>query len=102
MIALAIIIGAVALVAFGSIPEGMFLALLIFVLAGAIFPPLAIPVGVVVLVALIYKEGVGTKFLAWLGSLGQAQAGPPTQYAPIAPTLPGYTPPPQGAFPKGT
>lgn len=101
----------VAIVKTGQVAEGVFLAVLVFVLIGAILPPVGIVVGLIVLTAILLRGG-GVALFTWLGGLAGKQFGPSQPYAPIAPTLPGYAPPdttglpyaplgPSAAIPKG-
>lgn len=86
VIGIALAIGLIVVVTSGRIAEGTFLALLVFILAGAIAPPIAIPVGAIILLAQLMRGDVGTKFFSWLGSL--SSAAPP---AP-GPKVPGMGP----------
>ena len=70
------------LVGKGSIPPGVFMAGLAALLIGALIPELVAPVLVVVLIALFFRNDVGTNFFGWLshqasagGSLGGALGG---------------------------
>lgn len=82
----------IAIVKTGQVAEGVFLAVLVFVLVGAIAPPVAIVVGLIILAAVLLRGG-GVALFTWLGGLAGRKSGPPQAYAPIAPTLPGYAPP---------
>lgn len=67
--------GAIALVVIvgsGAIPEGTFLALLAFIVIGAIIPIVMLPIGAIVLVAIFLRGNVGGAFLGWLGGLGSS------------------------------
>lgn len=87
------LIALMAIVTTGGLAEGVFLALLVFVLVGAILPPVGIVVGLIILVAMMFRGNAGGRFFAWLGGLTGRTSTPSQPYAPIAPTLPGYAPP---------
>lgn len=76
---------------FRQLKEGVFLALLVFIVVGALWPPGAIAVGAVVAIALFYRGG-GQALFTWLGSLSQRQAAPAVTpaFGPIAKSVPGY------------
>lgn len=76
-----------------ALSEGVFLALLVFLVFGAIVPPVAIAVGLVILLVL-WLRGAGTAFFNWLGGLVKVQPKPiDNAYAPLGGTVPGYQPP---------
>lgn len=99
-LALVALIGVLTLIDKGSIPEGTFLGLIIFAVIAAAVPPLGVIVGLVVVVYLLYT-GAAVNLQTWLGTVMAANQ-PVVQepYAPLGPSVPGWTPPGQGALPK--
>ena len=81
VLALAVAIALVSVIQSGQVREGVFLALLVFILLGALVPPVAIALGVVILVAM-FMRGAGVKLFSWLGSLASAQPVTRTATAP--------------------
>lgn len=73
VVAVAAIIALLTLVTYGEVREGVFLGLIVFILFGALVPPVAIVLGVVMIIAIFYRGG-GTALFGWLGSLAGAQA----------------------------
>ena len=62
------IIALLAIVDQGKLSEGAFLALLVFLVIGSLAPPVAVALGIVMIVAIMMR-GAGTKLFAWLGGL---------------------------------
>lgn len=99
------LIAGLTLIEQGAIAEGTFLALLLFLLLGAIVPPVALTIGVIIVFYLLFT-GAGNALSNWVkGIVGSKGAAPsPTQsytgpYAVLGPSVPGATQTPaNGAF----
>lgn len=74
VIGLALVIGALLLITKGQVSQGSFFALLIFLIIGAIAPPVALIGGLAVVIGLLYQAGAPGKLGAWLGSVTQQQS----------------------------
>ena len=85
MIGIGVTIGLVVLVTQGSIPEGTFLAILVFILLGAIAPAIVVPVGAIILFVLFFKNNTGGAFFDWLNGLGSAGSQPSQPLPDIGP-----------------
>lgn len=88
------LIGLLSILVYKELREGVFLGLLVFLVAGALWPPGAIALGLVIAVALFFRGG-GVALGSWLGSLATRQptSAVTPSFGPIAPTVPGYAPP---------
>lgn len=83
VIVLVFVIGGATIIATGALPEGVFFALLLFLLLGALFPPVIIPVGFIVLIAIAYRGNVVGKIAAWVKTLTTAPAQPAQPLPPL-------------------
>jgi len=90
-IGIAAVIALLTIITYGEVREGVFLALVVFILLGALVPPVAIALGAVMIVAL-FMRGAGTKAFDWLGSLGSAQPVPIPDKPEIGERVTGYVP----------
>ena len=81
------IIALLSVVNYGTVKEGTFLALLVFLILGSIAPPIAIVVGVIIVFAIMIR-GAGVKLFSWLGQIPNrtqpAQASLPNPVGTIA------------------
>jgi len=91
VIGIAVVIALLTIVTYGQVREGVFLALVVFILFGAIVPPVAIALGAVMIVALLMR-GAGTKVFDWLGALAKAQPVAAPSNPDIGTAPPGYQP----------
>ena len=93
MIALAGVIALVIIVTQGRLSEGSFLAILFFILIGAVAPVIVMPVGALALFVILFKSGSGPKVVAWLSQLARGTGSAPVPAAGIGPLA--YLPPNQ-------
>lgn len=81
----------VTVIAYGQIREGVFLAALVMILLAAVYPPLVIGLGVVVLAYVAIARGGAIKFFGWIWDLGQTQTSVPTTGSELGRGLPNNT-----------
>jgi len=80
------IIAFLAIVHQGTIKEGQFIGLLVFLVAGSLFPPAAIGIGLIIVIAMIYR-GAGTQLGDWLSGQVGRSAGAATVGTPFVPVV---------------
>ena len=80
VIVIAGIIAILSIVEYGTVKEGTFLALLVFLVLGSLAPVVAIVLGVIIIFAIMIR-GAGVKLFSWLGKL-------PNQTQPTQSSLP--------------
>lgn len=84
------IIAILAIVDQGKLSEGAFLALLVFLVIGSLAPPVALALGIVMIVAIMMR-GAGVKLFKWLGGLpNQKQTAQAKLPGPIGGPIAGY------------
>lgn len=93
VLAVSITIAIVTILAVGELSEGVFLALLIFVLFGAVLPAVALPIGGLILFAIIWRNAVVGKLASTITRLTSATAQSATPLPSFSPTFSGYTAP---------
>ena len=85
--AIAGIIALLSIVQYGTVKEGTFLALLVFLVLGSIAPPVAIVLGAIIIFAVMIR-GAGVKLFNWIGQVPNrtqpAQASLPNPVGTIA------------------
>lgn len=84
------LIGGITLIERGQLPQGTLLALLLFLIIGALVPPVAIVVGAIIIAYLLLTGGA-LSLASWSNSLtsGKSTTAPPVgTYQPIAKSVP--------------
>lgn len=73
-----------ALVKSGKVAEGQLIGVLAFLVAGSLYPPFGVLLGILIVFGMFFRGG-GTALFAWLGGLVNRQSGPAVTSQPLAP-----------------
>lgn len=91
----AAVIGLISIIG-GTLSEGVFLALLVYIVIGSIAPVVFLPIGLVVIVYLFYK-GAAAQIFGWVSGLTTAQPVMAPKAEPVVPEKTFTAPGPNGS-----
>ena len=75
-----------ALVKTGRLAEGQLIAVLVYLVAGSLYPPFGVLLGILIVLGMFFRGG-GTALFSWLSGLAGRQAGPSVTSLPLAPPI---------------